>query len=120
MCDVEAETVLLLQTPGQRSQFRHVELLHRLAGAAHQVDVLILAGPVIGQRTVRKVHVRDQVELLKQFQRPVDGRDIDPGRDRDDLRVHLLGRGMTHPADRLQHELPLRCQPQTALTQNVG
>ena len=84
------------------------------------MDVLLLARRVVGRRAVRQVGMRDQPELFEQFQRAVDGGDVDAGGGLAHLAVHLLRRGVPELVDRLEHELALRGQPQATGAQHLA
>lgn len=119
MGDVEAEAPLFAQTPGERHQFLLIKLLDMFTAAADQVNVLGFVDVMVGRGAVRQVHVRDQVKLLEELQRAIDGGDIHPRGVFDHCRVYLFRRGMAKSADRIQHHLPLRSQSQATITQQV-
>ena len=94
-----------------------LDLLDPATAAADQVDVLPLGRRVVGGRAVRQVGVCDEADLFEQFQRAVDGGDVDAGGGLGDLGVHLVGRGVPEFVYGLEHELTLRRQAQATLAQ---
>lgn len=120
MGDVEAEAPLFGQTLGQRAQFLGLDFLHVSTDPADQVHVLGLVRVVVRRGSVRQVGVGDQVELLEQLERAIDGGDVHTRGLLAHGVVYLFGRGMAEPAHRVEDQLALRGQPQAAITQQIG
>src|SRR5919112_6879726 len=64
--------------------------------------------------------VVDQAELFEQLERAVDGSDVDAGGALAHVVVHRFGRRMAQLVHRLQDQLALRGEPQTALPEHRG
>src|SRR5262249_59757984 len=76
VADVGLEAVAFLQCGDQRVDGVGADLGDPAAVAADQVHVGGVAGPVLGGRPVPEVGVGDHADLLEQFERAVDGRDV--------------------------------------------
>lgn len=85
------------------------------ARMADDMDVLVLGRPV-GRCAVTEVRVPDEPDLLEQFERAVDGRDVDVV----DRLADLLGSCVAEGAHRSQHLLALRRHAQAAGPQARG
>src|SRR5258708_17519071 len=101
-------SVLLVQRRDERLDCLWPDLAHAAAVLADEVHVIAVTGQVVRGRAVIEVVVSDQPEVVEQFQRPVDRRDVDAAGRLLDGGRDLLGSGVVELADRLQHELPLR------------
>src|SRR5258708_805627 len=105
---VGLETLLLVQRRDERLDCLWPDLAHAAAVLADEMHVIAVTGQVVRGRAVIEVVVSDQPEVVEQFQRPVDRRDVDAAGRLLDGGRDLLGSGVVELADRLQHELPLR------------
>ena len=117
---VSLETVALAKMNVERPELIDVDLALRAAPTTDHVLVVRVFGEVVDGDTVVEVGVRHESEVLKQLQGSVDRRDVDlrklrshPGVDR--LGGHVpIGR-----FDRLENELPLRCETVSTLLERL-
>ena len=116
VADVGLEAVLLVQRGDQGADRVGADLRHPAALTAEQVHVVGVAGQVIDGRTVPEVGVGDHPDLLEQFERPVDGGDVDPARRPLHLGADLLRGRVIESCHRLEHELALWRNPVAAGT----
>ena len=72
--------------------------------------VVVIRG-VVRRRAVAEVGVRDEAELFEQFERPVDGGDVDAAGGRTYPLGDLVRRGVPERGAGLEDELALRRQP---------
>ena len=69
---------------------------------------------------MREVGVADQAEVLEQLEGAIDGGDVDARGAFPHGVVDLLGGGVAQLVHRLQDQLALRGEPQTALPEHRG
>ena len=119
MPEVNEERVLPLERRGERVEKVRGDLADVTAVTADEVYVLLLADGVIRGRAVGQVRVGHQAEFLEQLQRAVDGGDVDAGGGLRHLEVHLVGRGVAKAVHRLEHELTLCGEAETARAEFV-
>jgi len=119
MPEVDQERVLPLERRGERVEQFRGDLADVTAVAADEVYVLLLADGVIRGRAVGQVRVGHQAELLEELQRAVNGGDVDTGGGLRHLEVHLVGRGVAKVVHRLEHQLALRGEAETARAEFV-
>lgn len=112
---VENEPALGKQALRKRFDERRIRIDDRAAGVTDDVDVLVLSRSV-GRRTVPEMGMSDEPDLLEQFQRAVDGGDVDAL----DRFTDLLGRCVPEPANGVQHLLALRSRPKPEFAQSHG
>ncbi|CAB4731277.1 unannotated protein [freshwater metagenome] len=77
----------------------------------------VLVDRVIRGGTVANVGVRDEANVLKDFEGPIDSGEIDAGRCALDLDEDLLGGAVPKALDRLKNKLPLRRDAKPVLAQ---
>ncbi len=77
--ELGVEAVILLQVAPQRLEGRRVYVGDRATLAAHEVMVVGLANRMINKSAAAEISLSRETLLLQQFQRPVDGRDVDVG-----------------------------------------
>ena len=78
MLHVGVEAELRPQLRRELGGHVHIGLDHVLAVTAHQVQMVVAVGEVVGRRTVPEVGVADQAQFLQQLQRAVDRGNVDP------------------------------------------
>jgi len=76
MTDVSKEALALIQRRYQRPDRGFVDLGDLPATLANKVHVLGLGRQVVAGSAVPEVGVGDEAEVLKELERPVDGRDV--------------------------------------------
>src|SRR4051812_37719362 len=75
------------------------------------MNVIVVACDGVRRRAVTEMGVLDQSELLEQFERPVNGRDVHSGGSATNCPRDVLRRAVPEFADSLEDHLPLRRQP---------
>ncbi len=117
MRHVGLEPLPLVQRRDQRPDGVGADFADLSAVPADQVHVVGAAGQVVGGRAVMQVRVRDQPQVVQEFECPVDGRDVDAPGGLLDARRDLLRRSVVELGDRLEDELTLRRHPVAARSQ---
>ena len=112
---VQDESVLGEQVLCQRLDERRIGVGHRATGVADDVDVIVLGRSVRGC-TVPEVCMSNEPDLLQQFERPIDGGDVDTV----DRFADLLGRCVAERAHGVQYLLALRSHPKPESAQPCG
>lgn len=82
------------------------------AVVAHHMDVVVCGQPV-RRRAVAEVRVRQQPDLLENFERSIHGGEIDIGR----CVSHLIRRRVHEGNHGIHNALALRCHPHSAFSQ---
>jgi hypothetical protein len=82
---------------------------------ADDVEVIGGSAEMVGRRPMAEVGVAHQSELFEQVESAVHRRRVDSGGGLLDVVEDLVGSGVAQCANRVQHQLALRCQPKTAL-----
>ena len=114
---VGLEAVAFVEGGDQGADRVRADLGDPAAVTADQVHVVGVGGQVVGGRPVVQVGVGDHADLLEQFERAVDGGDVDAARGLLDLGADLLRGRVIEPRHRLQDELALRRHPVAAGSQ---
>ncbi len=119
MPEVDQERVLPLKRRGERVEKVGGDLADVTAVTADEMYVLLLADGVIRGRAVGQVGMGHEAEFLEQLQGAVDRGDVDTGGGLRHLEVDLVGRGVAKAVHRLEHELTLCGEAETARAEFV-
>jgi hypothetical protein len=117
VCHVGLEALPLVQRRDQRPDGVRAHLADLPAVLADQVDVVGVAGQVVGRRAVVQVRVGDKAEVVQELEGAVDRRDVDASGGFLDACRDLLRRRVVEVGYRLKDELALRRDPVAARPQ---